>query len=82
MPGYLNVPEWFLRITAWAATAFVVLFVPWAAWMSRQVIEFGTHLDQIPELSQRITVIETEIDVHGQAIKRLQKIQGFKLRKP
>lgn len=80
MPGYLQVPEWFLRITAWAATAFVLLFVPWAAWMSRQVIEFGTHLNQIPELAQRVTVIETEVGQQGQAIRRLQKIREFKMR--
>lgn len=80
MPGYLQVPEWFLRITAWAATAFVLLFVPWAAWMSRQVIEFGTHLDQIPAIAQRVTVIETEVGQQGQAIRRLQKIREFKMR--
>lgn len=80
MPGYLQVPEWFLRVTAWAATAFVLLFVPWAAWMSRQVIEFGTHLDQIPALAQRVSVIENEVDHHEQAIRRLQKIREFRER--
>jgi len=81
MPGYLTLPEWFLRVMAWAVSAFVLLFVPWAAWMSRQVIEFGTHLDQIPALSARVEVIETNVNRHEREIRRMQMSGEFRTRK-
>jgi len=75
MPAGLTLPDWFLRVVAWAATAFVLLFVPWATWMSKQVIDMHVHMDAIPAIVQRVTLIESAVSIQGRQIKRLERIR-------
>lgn len=71
--GALVIPVWFMRIAAGLGGLFVAMFVPWAAWMSVQVIQLTTRMDSVKELSNRVTAVEGATVEHDRAIKRLQK---------
>lgn len=76
--GALVIPVWFMRIAAGLGGLFVAMFVPWAAWMSVQVIQLTTRMDSVPELARRVTVIEGTTIEHDRAIKRLQRARVVK----
>ena len=60
MENPVVIPGWFVKITG----AVIGLLLPWAAWMTLQVVTIGVKLDIMTQASQEVDILRAEYNDH------------------
>lgn len=55
----ITVPAWFI----WMVPICLIFFVPWAGWLSAEVIKMGVRLERIPHLDVDLAALTKELNI-------------------
>lgn len=60
--GNVQLPRWFLWVVSSCSGFLILLFVPWASWVTTTLITINVKLDGLNDIQSRLTVLE-QLDV-------------------
>ncbi len=64
----LSIPRWFVRL----ASGAIMLAVPWAAWVTVQLISIGVRLDGVSQTLPRFESHVADSSIHREGLLRLR----------
>ena len=72
-PASVTLPKWFLWVVSAVSTVFLVLFIPWGAWLTSSVMVILVRIDQTSINSAEIRRLE---DHDNQLDLRVERIDA------
>ena len=84
----MEIPKWFVWIMSGMSTLFLVLFVPWAGWVTMTLSAITVRMESGIEVRERVETMESNFhahqldpNVHASGFEKIKaSVRGLELR--